>query len=99
MWFIFCVCSVVLPLVPIVFYPHRRLRNAWVWPVLGFLAAGGACMDNLFTISRRCASGDFGGIQDTITAVLVICGAALIAAVVLGALCLALYYLAEKGGE
>ena len=56
MWFFFCVLTVVFPCIPMALYFRRPLRNAWIWPVLGFLSAGGVCMDHLFTISRRAAS-------------------------------------------
>jgi len=99
MWFFFCILSVAFPCVPLIFYSRRPLRNAWLWPVLGFASAGMVCMDHFLTISRRCISGDFGGIEDTIAAVLLICAAALIASLVLGIVCLALHYVVEKGEE
>ena len=96
MWIIFGFLAVALPLIPLVFYSRRPLRNAYVWSVGSFLCYVLLCVDQLMTISRRCAGGDFGGIEDTIGAVLVIVGGVGVAALVLSFVCLGMYYAGGK---
>lgn len=96
MWILFGFLAMALPLVPALCYYKRPLRNAFLWPVGSFLCYAAMCVDEFLTISRRCGSGDFGGIEDTIGAVLMISGGVAVIAIAMSLWCLALYYVQER---
>ncbi len=93
MWFFFSVLAAVLPLLGMYLHGKHRIRDPWLFSVGSFASFALVCMDELFTIRRRTFSGDFGGIEDTIGAVLLITGAVAIAVLLLNALLLALSHL------
>ena len=49
------------------------LRRPYLFSIASFAFCATAVIQELFTIKRRALSGDFGGILDTIDAVLIIC--------------------------
>jgi hypothetical protein len=54
-------------------YKERPLKKAYLYSVGSFASALAAVCIEVRTVGIRVAAGDFGGIADTITAVLVIC--------------------------
>lgn len=90
MWLIFGFISFVLPLVGLYLRGKGKLKMLWPFSLGSFLFYALLCMDHLFTIRRRCFSGDFGGIEDTIGAVLLIAGAAAVVVLFVNAVALAL---------
>ncbi len=90
MWFFFSILALALPLLGMALQRNRRIRDPWLFSVGSFMCFAIVCMDELFTVRRRCFSGDFGGIEDTIGAVLLITGALAVTVVLLNALLLAL---------
>ena len=96
MWFFLSIAAGVLPLLGAYINSRRPLRNPWLFSVASFLCFAAMCMDELFTIHRRTFSGDFGGIEDTIGAVLLITGAVAAAVVVLNAIVLGIWYGKDK---
>ncbi len=96
MWFFFSIFAAALPLIGICLHEKRHIRNAWLFSVGSFFCFAVVCMDQLFTIRRRTFSGDFGGIEDTIGAVLLITGAVAIAVVLLNALLLGIAHGDDK---
>ena len=49
------------------------VKRPYLYALASFAFCSAAIIDELFTIKRRALSGDFGGILDTIDAVLIIC--------------------------
>ena len=96
MWLFFSLAACAFALVPICLHGRRRLRNPWLFSLGSFIFYAATVLDELFTIRRRAFSGDFGGIEDTIGAVLLITGALTIAVVLLNALSLGIWYIREK---
>lgn len=54
-------------------YKDKPLKKAYLYSIGSFTAALAAVCIEVRTVGLRAAAGDFGGIADTITAVLVIC--------------------------
>jgi hypothetical protein len=54
-------------------YQDRPVKRAYLYSVGSFASALGAVCMEVRTVGLRAAAGDFGGIADTITAVLIIC--------------------------
>jgi len=96
MWFFFSLAACAMALVPIIIHGRRTLRNPWLFSLGSFIFYAATVLDELFTIRRRAYGGDFGGIEDTIGAVLLITGALTIAVVLLNALSLGIWYIREK---
>lgn len=96
MWLSFSLAACAFALVPIILHGRRRLRNPWLFSLGSFIFYAATVLDELFTIRRRVFSGDWGGIEDTIGAVLLITGALTIAVVLLNALSLGIWYIREK---
>ncbi len=88
MWLFFSIAAVALPAVGLCIKLRAKHR---LWPLsLGsFLFYSLVCMDELFTLRRRCLNGDYGGIEDTIGAVIFICGGLAIVVLALNAVLLA----------
>ncbi len=89
MWFFFSIITLALPIIGLFLHSKGKVRRLWTYSLGSFLFFALLCMDELFTIRRRCLSGDFGGIEDTIGAVLLITSAVAIVALVLNAVALA----------
>lgn len=64
----------------------KPFKRPWLLMAGSMACCGIAMLEELFTIKRRVFSGDVGGIQDTINAVLTICILLLVAAVLLNLL-------------
>ena len=96
MWMIFSLLAAALPIAAVFLHGRKNVRNPWLFSVGSFLCFAVVCMDELFTIRRRTFSGDFGGIEDTIGAVLLIVGFVAVATVLLNALMLGIYYAEDK---
>lgn len=88
MWFFFSIAAVALPAVGL-WLKTRSKRRLWPLSLGSFLFYALVCMDELFTLRRRCFNGDYGGIEDTIGAVLFICGSLAIVVLALNAVLLA----------
>ena len=73
-------------------YKQRPLKRAYLYSVGSFTAALAAVCIEVRTIGTRAAAGDFGGIADTIDAVLIICIVISAVTVVLNLLALAAAY-------
>ncbi|MBQ9980820.1 MAG: hypothetical protein IJP23_07190 [Oscillospiraceae bacterium] len=84
--------SVALPIFVLVRLDKRPVKNAFLYSVLSFACTFGALCMEVFGIRSRALSGDFGGIEDTVSAVLLICIGLSIIAVVLNLVSLAAYY-------
>ena len=78
-------------------YKARTVKNAYLYSVGSFTAALAAVCLEVRTIGTRTAAGDFGGIADTMTAVLMICIGIAVVTVVLNLLALAAAYGKSKG--
>lgn len=88
--------AVLLPLIVIYrSYKDRPIKRAYLYSVGSFTAALIAVCLEVVTIRRRVFSGDFGGIEDTIGAVLVICIGITVVTVLLNLLALAAAYTEE----
>lgn len=97
MWMIFGFLAVLLPLIAVFMHGRWQGRNAFLFSAGSFACCAGTLLDEIFTIYRRSCSGDWGGIEDTIWAVLLISSAVVIATLVLNLWSLALYYARGKG--
>ena len=91
MWFFFAIAACAFPLLGIVLNAKHPMRHPWLFSVGSFLCFAALCVDELYTIRRRCFSGDFGGIEDTIGAVLLITAAAALAVAVLNIVLLGIH--------
>ena len=66
--------AVLLPMVVLYrCYKERPVKKAYLYSVGSFTSALAAVCVEVRTIGLRAAAGDFGGIEDTMTAVLIIC--------------------------
>lgn len=88
MWFFFSIAAIALPLIGLGL-SSRGKKRLWPFSLGSFLFYVLVCMDELFTIRRRCFGGDFGGIEDTIGAVLLITGTLALVVIILNAVLLA----------
>ena len=73
-------------------YKDKPLKKAYLYSVGSFASALAAVCIEVRTIGIRAAAGDFGGIVDTMTAVLVICVGIAVVTVLLNLLALAAAY-------
>lgn len=73
-------------------YKDRPPQRAYLYCVGSFTAALTALCLEVHTVGQRAAAGDFGGIADTIGAVLLICGAIAAVTVLLNVLALTAVY-------
>ena len=73
-------------------YKDKPLKKAYLYSVGSFASGLAAVCIEVRTIGIRAAAGDFGGIVDTMTAVLVICVGIAVATVLLNLLALAAAY-------
>ncbi|MBQ3255921.1 MAG: hypothetical protein IJA67_00695 [Oscillospiraceae bacterium] len=73
-------------------YKERPLKKAYLYSVGSFTAALTAVCLEVRTIGIRAAEGDFGGIEDTMTAVLIICVGIAVVTVLLNLMALAAAY-------
>ena len=73
-------------------YQERPVKKAYLYSVGSFTAALAAVCIEVRTIGIRAAAGDFGGIADTMTAVLMICIGVAAVTVLLNLLALAAAY-------
>ena len=96
MWFFFALAAVALPIIALLLYSSHTPKKPWIYSLGSFLLFSLMCMDEFFTLYRRCFSGDFGGIEDTIGAVVLVTGFAAVAVLLLNALLLGVYYSREK---
>lgn len=88
--------AVLLPVIVIYrSYKNRPVKRAYLYSVGSFTAALIAVCLEVVTIRRRVFSGDFGGIEDTIDAVLVICIGIIVVTVLLNLLALTAAYAEE----
>lgn len=71
------------------YYKEKPVKRAYLYSVGSFTAALTAVCLEVHTIGRRVAAGDYGGIRDTIGAVLMICVAITVVTVLLNLLALA----------
>lgn len=76
-------------------YKERPIKRAYLYSIGSFTSALIAVCLEVVTIRRRVFSGDFGGIEDTIGAVLVICIGIIVITVLLNLLALAAAYSEE----
>ena len=85
--------AVLLPVLVIYrCYREQPVKKAYLYSVGSFASALAAVCMEVRTIGTRAAVGDFGGIADTMTAVLMICIGIAVVAVVLNLLALAAAY-------
>lgn len=89
------IVSIVLALALPVYAMHRLEVNKppkhpYLFSITSFVCCGWAIIAELFCVRQRLFSGDIGGIEDTIGAVLVICIGLLIATALLNLLLLGL---------
>lgn len=88
--------AVLLPVIVIYrSYKERPIKRAYLYSVGSFTSALIAVCLEVVTIRQRVLSGDFGGIEDTIGAVLVICIGITVVTVLLNLLALAAAYAEE----
>ena len=73
-------------------YKERPVKKAYLYSVGSFTAALAAVCIEVRTVGIRAAAGDFGGIADTMTAVLMICIGIAVVTVLLNLLALAAAY-------
>ena len=73
-------------------YKDKPLKKAYLYSVGSFASGLAAVCIEVRTIGIRAAAGDFGGIVDTMTAVLVICVGIAVVTVLLNLLALAAAY-------
>ena len=78
-------------------YREKPLKKAYLYSVVSFASALTAVCLEVRTIGLRAAAGDFGGIEDTMTAVLIICIGIAVVTVLLNLLALAAAYGNETG--
>ncbi len=76
---------------------HRPLRHPYFFSIGSFVFCASGIIAELFTVKARLLSGDFGGLEDTIDAVLMICVVFLVITAVLNLVLLGLTY--EPEGE
>ena len=74
------------------YYKQRPLKKAYLYSVSSFASTLAAVCLEVRTIGLRAASGDFAGIEDTMTAVLIICIGIAVVTVLLNLLALAAAY-------
>ena len=72
-----------LPLFALYREGKKPLRCPYLFSLFSLLFCAAAELGELFVIKRRVLAHDFGGIEDTIDAVILICAAVLIAAAIL----------------
>lgn len=77
----------------------RPLKRPYFFAAGSFLFCGAAMLAELYTVKRRAFAGDYGGIEDTIGAVLLLCGVLLGFTLVLNLLLLILTYERDDGTE
>jgi len=88
--------AVLLPVIVIYrSYKELPIKRAYLYSVGSFTSALIAVILEVVTIRRRVFSGDFGGIEDTIGAVLVICIGITVITTLLNLLALAAAYSEE----
>lgn len=88
--------AVLLPVIVLYrSYKELPIKRAYLYSVGSFTSALIALILEVVTIRRRVVSGDFGGIEDTIGAVLIICIGITVMTVVLNLLALAAAYAEE----
>ena len=80
-------------------YKDKPLKKAYLCSVGSFASALAAVCIEVRTIGIRAAAGDFGGIADTITAVLIICIGIAVVTVVLNSLALSAAYMGHGDGS
>ena len=73
-------------------YKERPVKKAYLYSVGSFASALAAVCIEVRTVGTRAAAGDFGGIADTMTAVLMICIGIAVVTVLLNLLALAAAY-------
>ena len=73
-------------------YKDKPLQKAYLYSIGSFTAALAAVCIEVRTVGLRAAAGDFAGIEDTITAVLIICIIIAAVTVLLNLLALAAAY-------
>lgn len=71
---------------------EKPIKRAYLYSIGSFTAALAAVCIEVHTIGQRAAAGDFGGIEDTMGAVLLICVGIAVVTVVLNVLALAAAY-------
>lgn len=76
---------------------RRALRRPYLVSACSFLACFAALLAELFTVKSRILAGDFGGLEDTIDGVLVICAGLVIFTAALNLLLLGTAY--ETDGQ
>ena len=84
--------GVLLPVMVIARREHSPVRHPFLYSIGSFACFLGALCQEVHTILQRVTSGDFGGIEDTIGAVLLICIALSVTALLLNAIALAISY-------
>ena len=88
--------AVLLPVIVLYrCYKDRPVKRAYLYSAGSFTAALAAVCLEVVTIQRRVLSGDFGGIEDTIGAVLMICIGISVVTVLLNLLALTAAYTEE----
>ena len=73
-------------------YKEKPVKKAYLYSVGSFASALAAVCIEVRTVGIRAAAGDFGGIADTMTAVLMICVGIAVVTVLLNLLALAAVY-------
>ena len=85
-----------LPLIALYREGKKPLRRPYLFSLSSIIFCAAAALGELLVIKRRVLAHDFGGIEDTIDAVILICAAVLIAAVILNYILLRLCYGKER---
>jgi len=90
--------AILLPIFILYRYQNNHpVKRAYLYSIGSFTSALIALCLEVITIRRRVFSGDFGGIEDTIGAVLMICIGITVVTVLLNLLALAGAYTDKKG--
>lgn len=71
---------------------ERRLKRPYLCSVLSFGACTAVVIQELAGVKRRVTAGDFGGIEDTISAEIILCVSLAAVTVLLNLIALALVY-------
>jgi len=90
---LYTVLSIAFPAILIIKYnKNKSVKRPYMYSVSSFGFMSMALIKEILTIKRRLLSGDIGGIEDTIDAVIIICVILIIVVLILNAVSLVLSY-------